>query len=65
MNEGCDRVGGTELEAWVTARLETARARQRATGPDAYGRTWWGRSWVAALEQRARLDPNRRPRGRA
>src|SRR5580704_5314775 len=29
-----------------------------------FGRTWWGRSWVEALEQRARLDPNRLPRGR-
>jgi uncharacterized Zn finger protein len=26
--------------------------------------TWWGRAWVDALEQRARLDPNRLPRGR-
>jgi uncharacterized Zn finger protein len=29
-----------------------------------FGRTWWGRAWVQALEQRARLDPNRLPRGR-
>ena len=29
-----------------------------------FGRTWWGRAWVDALEQRARLDPNRLPRGR-
>src|SRR5260221_2255693 len=28
------------------------------------GQTWWGRAWVEALEQRARLDPNRLPRGR-
>jgi uncharacterized Zn finger protein len=28
------------------------------------GQTWWGRAWVDALEQRARLDPNRLPRGR-
>jgi uncharacterized Zn finger protein len=28
-----------------------------------FGRTWWGRAWVEALEQRARLDPNRLPRG--
>lgn len=27
------------------------------------GRTWWGRAWLDALEQRARLDPNRLPRG--
>ena len=30
----------------------------------AMGHTWWGRAWVDALEQRARLDPNRLPRGR-
>jgi uncharacterized Zn finger protein len=35
-----------------------------ATVPAAFGRTWWGRAWVEALEQRARLDPNRLPRGR-
>lgn len=26
--------------------------------------SWWGEAWVAALEGRARLDPNRLPRGR-
>lgn len=26
--------------------------------------TWWGAAWIEALEQRARLDPNRLPRGR-
>lgn len=26
--------------------------------------TWWGSAWVEALESRARLDPNRLPRGR-
>jgi len=30
-----------------------------------FGRTWWGRAWLEALEQRARLDPDRLPRGRA
>ncbi len=30
-----------------------------------FGRTWWGRAWVEALEQRAALDPNRLPRGRS
>ncbi|HEV8114969.1 MAG TPA: hypothetical protein VGP53_01940, partial [Acidimicrobiales bacterium] len=63
MSEGGGEQPVHELEAWVQARLGTARARQRA-GPDAYGRTWWGRAWVAALEERARLDPNRLPRGR-
>lgn len=29
-----------------------------------FGRTWWGAAWVDALEQRAKLDPNRLPRGR-
>jgi uncharacterized Zn finger protein len=29
-----------------------------------FGQTWWGHAWVDALEQRARLDPNRLPRGR-
>jgi uncharacterized Zn finger protein len=29
-----------------------------------FGNTWWGAAWVDALEQRARLDPNRLPRGR-
>jgi uncharacterized Zn finger protein len=30
----------------------------------AFGATWWGKAWVEALENRARLDPNRLPRGR-
>lgn len=29
-----------------------------------FGTTWWGRAWVDALEGRARMDPNRLPRGR-
>jgi uncharacterized Zn finger protein len=37
----------------------TGAARRAASG-----HTWWGRAWVDALEQRARLDPNRLPRGR-
>jgi uncharacterized Zn finger protein len=31
--------------------------------PREFGRTWWGRAWLEALEQRARLDPDRLPRG--
>lgn len=27
------------------------------------GHPWWGRSWLDALEQRAKLDPNRLPHG--
>lgn len=30
-----------------------------------FGATWWGGAWVDAIEGRARLDPNRLPRGRA
>ena len=33
-------------------------------GEPEFGRTWWGRAWLEALEQRARLDPDRLPRGR-
>ena len=29
-----------------------------------FGDTWWGRAWIDAVENRARLDPNRLPRGR-
>jgi uncharacterized Zn finger protein len=36
----------------------------RSTSRRIFGRTWWGRAWIEALEQRARLDPNRLPRGR-
>jgi uncharacterized Zn finger protein len=39
-----------------------AGPRRRRRG---FGLTWWGEAWVTALEQRARLDPNRLPRGRS
>ena len=42
-------------------RWPDARTRRRRRG---FGLTWWGEAWVTALEQRARLDPNRLPRGR-
>jgi len=42
---------------------EVAPADPEAVAPDD-GRTWWGRAWLEALEQRAQLDPNRLPRGR-
>jgi uncharacterized Zn finger protein len=38
-----------------------------ATGPGSrrgFGATWWGTAWLIALEERARLDPNRLSRGR-
>jgi uncharacterized Zn finger protein len=34
------------------------------SGRQEFGHTWWGRAWLEALEQRARLDPDRLPRGR-
>ncbi len=53
------------------------RQRWAATGPDhrpppatgqgsrrGFGATWWGTAWLIALEERARLDPNRLSRGR-
>ena len=36
----------------------------KRTGRSPFGSTWWGREWVGALEGRARLDPNRLPRGK-
>jgi uncharacterized Zn finger protein len=35
-----------------------------ATPEPGAARTWWGRAWLEALDQRARLDPDRLPRGR-
>jgi uncharacterized Zn finger protein len=43
-------------------RQPATGARRRRRG---FGLTWWGEAWVTALEQRARLDPNRLPRGRS
>lgn len=45
----------------------TSHRKPAATGSGArrgFGATWWGAAWVEALEGRARLDPNRLPRGR-
>lgn len=39
-------------------------ARARSSSRRQFGATWWGQAWIDALEQRARLDPNRLPRGR-
>ena len=43
-------------------RRPAAGTRRRRPG---FGLTWWGDAWVTALEQRARLDSNRLPRGRS
>jgi uncharacterized Zn finger protein len=48
-------------------RNQPREDRRSAAGPRrrrGFGLTWWGEAWVTALEQRARLDPNRLPRGR-
>ncbi|MHB1210001.1 MAG: SWIM zinc finger family protein [Acidimicrobiales bacterium] len=37
----------------------------RSGGRSPFGSTWWGQAWTEALEQRARLDTNRLPRGRS
>ncbi len=44
-------------------REMTAHGQAAAGSPARTDRTWWGQAWVEALEQRARLDPNRLPRG--
>ena len=49
-------------------RNQPREDRRSAAGPRrrrGFGVTWWGEAWVTALEQRARLDPNRLPRGRS
>jgi uncharacterized Zn finger protein len=46
----------------VRAAGSVRAGRGRVPGPAGFGRTWWGRAWVAAIEQRAQLDPNRLPR---
>lgn len=38
--------------------------RGRVLALKRFGATWWGKEWIKALEGRARLDPNRLPRGR-
>ncbi|MHB8333085.1 MAG: SWIM zinc finger family protein [Candidatus Dormibacteria bacterium] len=51
-----------DWEGWTTGRRKApiGPARRGAR----FGVSWWGKAWVEALEQRARLDPNRLPRGR-
>jgi len=43
---------------------ELSDVDETGAGHHEFGRTWWGRAWLEALEQRARLDPDRLPRGR-
>jgi uncharacterized Zn finger protein len=43
---------------------ERSDVGEAGAGQQEFGRTWWGQAWLEALEQRARLDPDRLPRGR-
>ena len=52
-------------EHWPEKRPRRAGSGpRRSKGRQPFGITWWGKAWVEALEGRARLDPNRLPRGR-
>ena len=49
-------------------RYQPGHRKPAARGAGArrgFGATWWGAAWVDALQGRARLDPNRLPRGRS
>ena len=59
-----ERIAGLD-EARRLARDRARRQGRKLGGRTAFGTTWWGRAWVDALEHRARLDPNRLPRGRS
>ena len=51
---------------WAAQGASHRRPAAKGTGSRrGFGATWWGRAWVDALEGRARLDPNRLPRGRS
>jgi uncharacterized Zn finger protein len=50
---------------WGEEGLSHRRPPARGTGARRrFGSTWWSRAWLAALTERARLDPNRLSRGR-
>lgn len=51
---------------WPTYQRGHRRPAAKGSGSRrGFGATWWGVAWVDALEGRARLDPNRLPRGRS
>ena len=51
--------------AWLWANAPmTPRPATTAPKRKGFGRTWWGTAWIEALEERARIDFNRLPRGR-
>ncbi|MGH9170411.1 MAG: SWIM zinc finger family protein [Acidimicrobiales bacterium] len=49
---------------WQQPRRLPGPSAPRAKGRRPFGTSWWGNAWIEALEQRARLDSNRLPRGR-
>ena len=57
------RIAGLD-EARHLAQERARRQGKKAGGRISFARNWWGRAWIDALEHRARLDPNRLPRGR-
>lgn len=60
--------GRSSSWGYPVRRRSSGHRRPPATGPGArrgFGTTWWGAAWIDALEGRARLDPNRLPRGRS
>jgi uncharacterized Zn finger protein len=63
-----DEAGRTGRSApWWLDRDEGHRP-PAARGPGSrrdFGRTWWGRAWIDALEHKAELDPGRLARGRS
>lgn len=55
-----------ERGGWST--YQRGHRKAAASGPGSrrgFGATWWGAAWVDALQGRAKLDPNRLPRGRS
>jgi hypothetical protein len=59
-----ERIAGMD-EALRLAHDRARRQGRKPGGRTAFATTWWGRAWIDALEHRARLDPNRLPRGRS
>ncbi|MGW5195241.1 SWIM zinc finger family protein [Kribbella sp. NPDC004138] len=52
--------------AWWRSREDAGLPAAKGPGSRrSFGATWWGRAWLEALEQRARLDPGRLSRGRS
>jgi len=53
---------------WWLDRTDDGHRPPAVRGPGSkrqFGRTWWGRAWIDALENRTALDPGRLSRGRS